>query len=243
MKQETDWQLAHPGIRLSNRNGRRAGTVEDEGGQVGVQGGQRGRKGSTNAVAVDHDFCVGNLATFVQVLQGVCGVFGHAGLVGPRSIALAVSAVVKGKDVQTEIVEERDGFRVVWTLGKGSITAPQVKHCQTWIMRESRRSNPQTGEPGRAGFCGVKVYRLGGEPRKADEGLGRPGRVQDELPLTLIKEQAKGEVATKQGSYGDHPDSFQKPDGIDDFDLCGRLLGGGAGSFLRRHSSGFTVAG
>jgi hypothetical protein len=49
--------------------------------------------------------------------------------------------------------------------------------------------------------------------------------VQDELPLTLVKEQAKGEITAEERRHDGENDSFDKPDGGDDIRWSGLRYG------------------
>jgi len=131
---------------------------------------------------------------------------GEALLAGTNCDALAVAAVVEGEDVGAEVVEAREGWDGV---GEGAVAVGEEEDSQVGVAGAGIGGNPPTGELRDGGLIGTEADEL--VRNAGDRGwvAGRAGGVQDELPLALVEEQAKGEIAAEECGKNGEADGLQ----------------------------------
>ena len=100
MKEKTDRERPGPGVGQCSVDGVRSGGVEYEGGQIGMGGGEMHGECGSQALAIEKDSGGGKMAGLGEVLKCVSDIFLHTDLIGAGGIALAVTAVVEGEDVE-----------------------------------------------------------------------------------------------------------------------------------------------
>jgi len=190
-----------------------AGCVENQGGDGVVIGGEAGCKRSADAGSVRDDALFGDCAGGGEVLPGRVDVLGHALLAGAGGGALAVAAIVEGEDVEAEVVEAGEGGDEV---RERAVAVGEKKDSDGSVAAPGRGGNPAAGELRSGRFVGAKANEFVGSAGDRCGAGGCAGRVQHELPLTLVEEQAEGEVAAEERRNDGEGDGFNEPDGTND---------------------------
>ncbi len=246
-EEEANGEGADAGVGEGDGEGIESGGGKDEGGDRGIADGQGGGKAGACAGAEEEDVVFGDGAGFAEVAEGGGCIVRHALLGGVDGGALAVASVVEGEEVEAEGVEDGQISGVVGALSEGCISSAKVEDGVGGVAAGGCGGEEDSGELGQAGFGGVEVDLFGGETGQGVEGLGGALRVQDELPLALVEEEAQGDVAADEGSEDGEANGFEEPERADDLGeiFCGCLLGwrafglglGGWGGLGARHGS------
>ena len=138
----------------------------------------------------------------------------HLLLGGMSFGALAVAAIVEGKDVDAEGVE---GGQRGNGVGEGAVAVWKEEDGRVNVVGVRRSGDPPASELGNGGFVGAEVDQLEGSAvNGGGSGRGSSG-MKDKLPLALIEEQAEREITAEDGDDYGAEDSFDEPDGIDWF--------------------------
>jgi hypothetical protein len=218
VEEEANGERADAGIGEGGREWGWTGVGEDDGGDGEVLGGEVAGQAGSDAGAEEEDVVFGDGARVAEVAEsGVC-VFGHPGLGGVDGGALAVAAVVEGKEIQAKGVEDGDVLGVLWAAGEGVVASAEVEDGVAGVAGGSGGGEVGSGELRKAGLGGVEVDLIGGELGQDVEGLGVPVGMEHELPLALVEEEAEGDVTADQGSEDGETDGFEEPEGVDDLD-------------------------
>lgn len=105
MEEQPDWGEAGVGIMPDGVEQIAFRGFQDEGGDFAVIGGQVRSERGSYADAIGDNLMRWNAARGVEVSPGRFGVLDHPNLIGVGVGAVAVAAVVEGKDIDAEIVE------------------------------------------------------------------------------------------------------------------------------------------
>ena len=146
---------------------------------------------------------------------------------------MAVASVVDGADVDAEVVQGGEGGDGV---GERAVAVGEKEDGEVGVASAGTRGYPPAGELRRGGFVRAEADEF---VRNACDG-GRAAcgakRMQDQLPLALIEEEAEGEITADERCKDGESDGFNQPDGIDDlWDWLGRC------ALVRRLSIGLGV--
>ena len=185
------------------------GRVEDECRDGGMDGGEVGCEGGSEAGSVGDDLLGGDGAGGGEVVPGGVGVLGHLALIGMGVGAVAVASIVEGEDVKAEIVETVErGIEV----GECTIAAWKEEDADIGVACPRGGGKPDAGELRSGGLIGAEVdpgvfsaLRLCG---------GSPG-VENQLPLTLIEEQAEGDISADKSGEDGEGYGLEEPDMTD----------------------------
>ena len=153
-----------------------------------------------------------------QILDRGFGIFAQALLAGMDKATLAVSAIVEGKDVDTEDVKagkNRD------EVGQGPVAVGEEEDGEGSIAAAVVAGDPPAGELRIGGFVGAETNRFVGDTDDRWWIGGGAGWVQDKLPLALVEEPTESEVAAEERSENGEADCFDEPDGADDIRWSG----------------------
>jgi len=189
-----------------------AGRIEDEGGDGVVLRGKAGCERCASACSIGNDVLGGKITRGCEVLPGRVRVVGEALLAGARCGALTVAAVVKGEDVQAEVVEAGEGGNRVC---ERAVAIGEEEDGEVGVAAAGVCGNPPTGELWRGGLVRAEADDLVGDAGDRCWAGGGADWVQDKLPLALIEEQAEGEIATEKCSKNGGGDRLDQPDGAD----------------------------
>jgi hypothetical protein len=170
-----------------------------------------GSKRCAEAGAVGNDGVGIDVTGLDEVVEGGGGVLLHAEL-GWMSLVVAgaEAAVVEGEDVDWELMKLGKGWEVV---GQPAGAVGEVEDGRKGTGRVLGWE-PDADEMGLTGLGGSEAEELDGEG--GGEGWVLV-RMQEELPLALVDEQAESQVGTEKGGGDGDGGGLQEPAGIDDF--------------------------
>lgn len=233
-EERADREEAGAGVTEGNVEQIGVGAVKNDAGDAGMGGGEVGGEGGSDAGAVRDDLLRRDGAGGGEVLPGGLGVLGHLELVGTAFGAESVAAIVEGEDVDAETLQGVEGGGEV---GQGAVAAGEKEDGCVGVTGSGGGGKPDAGSLRDRGLVGTEVDEVG-------RGLRCSGvnRVEDELPLTLIEEQAEGEIAAEERDDYCDAQGFKEPQRADDFYLSRGLLGAlvglwrGAGHFYMNFS-------
>ena len=197
--------------------------VEDKSGDVGVGEREIGGEGASYTGAVGNDLMGGDVAGGVEVLPGVVGVLGHLLLAGVSVGALAVAAVVEGKDVDAEVVQGCEGGGGV---GEGAVGAGEEEDGRLRVTGVGGGGDPPAGELWGGGFVEAEVDEFVGGSGDIGGCGGGAGGVKDELPLASVEEEVQGEPCAEEGNEDRNADGFEEPCRIDGLGVAGWFWSG-----------------
>jgi hypothetical protein len=209
--QQEEGQDAGPCIGGKDLSCRRVWVFENDAGRGEVGSEMRGEGGS-GAVAVEDDVSRRDFAGVGEPGPGRIRIrFGEA-FGGVRAGAAAKAPVIHGEDVEAEVVQGGQGRNGV---GERSTRVVQIENGVGRIRRLRGGRNPPPVELRDAGFRDVEVNLVKSE---AHGGWGRgesAGGMEEQLPLSLIEEQAERAVAADSGGAESRGESGEQPASAD----------------------------
>ena len=220
VKEETDGDEPGAGIVLGDAKKIGARGVEDQSWDHAMDGGEAGGEGGSGAGSVGNDVLRGEMAGRGEIKPRRVGVVSKALLTGADCNALTVAAIVKCEDIDAEVMEAGEsGDRI----DQGAVAVGEKEDGEVGVASAGTRGYPPAGELRRGGFVRAEADEF---VRNACDG-GRAAcgakRMQDQLPLALIEEEAEGEITADERCKDGESDGFNQPDGIDDlWDWLGR---------------------
>lgn len=188
-------------------------------------GSEIGGEDGTDAVALDDDAARRNVARVGEPGPHGDGVGGGEALGGMTPVAAPEAAVVEGKDVDSEIVQREESGNGVGERAAGIV---EIEDGLRGVRGIGGSGHPPCVEVLVAGAGNVELDVVEGNAVAQGRVGEGAARMEKELPLALVEEEAEGAVSAEDGGEDGQEEGGEKPASADDRRGLGRR-GRGAG--------------